>query len=94
MHDGQQSFGESDEVWGESVTAAVVRESTADVSADELIEWCRTRIAGFKKPKRVVFVDELPKNAYGKVLRREVRDRLVTGVGQLSSKERLARPAM
>ncbi|MFD5299013.1 class I adenylate-forming enzyme family protein [Streptomyces mutabilis] len=87
-------FGEPDEVWGESVTAAVVREAVADVSADELIDWCRTRIAGFKKPKRVVFVDELPRNAYGKVLRREVRDRLVADVGQLSSKERLARPAM
>ncbi|MGR7025765.1 class I adenylate-forming enzyme family protein [Geodermatophilus sp. URMC 62] len=69
-------FGEPDDVWGESVTAAVVREDGADVPADELIDWCRTRIAGFKKPKRVVFLDELPTNAYGKVLRREVRDRL------------------
>jgi len=73
-------FGEPDDVWGESVAAVVVREPAAHVSADELIEWCRTRIASFKKPKRVVFLDELPRNAYGKVLRREVRARLTSSV--------------
>jgi long-chain acyl-CoA synthetase len=73
-------FGEPDEVWGESVAAVVVRDPAAHVSADELIDWCRTRIASFKKPKRVVFFDELPRNAYGKVLRREVRSRLTGSV--------------
>ncbi|WP_322762236.1 hypothetical protein [Frankia sp. Cr2] len=38
----------------------------------ELIDFSRTQIAGFKKPKQIVYLDALPKNAYGKVLRREV----------------------
>ena len=71
-------FGEPDEVWGESVTAAVVPEAGGHVTAEDLVEWCRPLIAGFKKPKRVVFVDELPTSAYGKVLRREVRERMAS----------------
>ncbi len=64
-------FGEKDEKWGEAVVAAVV--ASAPVSSDELQELCKQHIAGFKKPKRIVFVDALPKNAYGKVLRRDVK---------------------
>ena len=43
-----------------------------------IIEACRANLAGYKKPKRVVFVDELPRNASGKILKRELRDRLTT----------------
>lgn len=64
-------FGEPDEKWGEQVVAAVV--ASAPVSADELLDLCRGHIASFKKPKRIAFVDALPKNAYGKIVRREVR---------------------
>ena len=46
-----------------------------EVSEKELIDFCRERIASYKKPKRVEFVDELPKNNYGKILKRELRDR-------------------
>ncbi|RBM18901.1 AMP-dependent synthetase [Prauserella sp. PE36] len=67
-------FGEPDQKWGESVVAAVVTSST--VGAEELMVWCRDTIASFKKPKRIEFVGSLPKNAYGKVLRRQVRDDL------------------
>lgn len=70
-------FGESDAKWGEAVVAAVV--VSAPISADELQDLCKTHIAGFKKPKRIVFVDTLPKNAYGKVLRREVKANLARG---------------
>ena len=45
----------------------------ADVSAEELISHCRTRLAGFKVPKHIVFVERLPKNASGKLLKRELR---------------------
>jgi fatty-acyl-CoA synthase len=45
------------------------------VDAGELIEHCRAHIASFKKPTRIEFVDALPRNAYGKVLRRELRER-------------------
>ena len=69
-------FGVPDELWGESVVAAVV--PAAARPAEELIAHCRQRMASFKKPRRVVFVDALPKNAYGKVLRRQMRSE-VTG---------------
>lgn len=64
-------FGEPDEKWGESVVAAVV--TSAPLSAEELQEYCRQHIASFKKPKRIEFLNGLPKNAYGKVVRRLVK---------------------
>jgi acyl-CoA synthetase (AMP-forming)/AMP-acid ligase II len=67
-------FGMPDEKWGESVVAAVV--ASAPVSASELQELCRQHIASFKKPKRIAFLDELPKNAYGKIVRRQVKANL------------------
>ena len=70
-------FGVPDELWGESVVATVVVAAGAEPpTEDELIAHCRARIASFKKPRRVLFAEELPKNAYGTVLRRQVRDDL------------------
>lgn len=69
-------FGEPDDKWGESVVAAVV--ASAYVTVEELRAFCQTRIASFKKPRRIEFLDKLPKNAYGKVLRRDVRASLVS----------------
>ena len=66
-------FGEPDPLWGESVTAVVVRAVDHEVTETEVIDWCRTQIASFKKPKRVVFLEALPVNAYGKVLRRDLK---------------------
>ncbi|TDE41721.1 long-chain-fatty-acid--CoA ligase [Nonomuraea mesophila] len=68
-------FGVGDERWIEAVTAAVVLREGAGVTADELIAFLRERLAPFKTPKQVVFVESLPKNASGKVLKRELRDR-------------------
>ncbi|MGP4053900.1 acyl-CoA synthetase [Mycobacterium sp. 4D054] len=64
--------GAPDEEWGEVVVAFVV----GDVSAAELDAHLLERIARFKRPKRYEFVDELPKNSYGKVLKRELRARV------------------
>lgn len=64
--------GAPDEDWGEVVVAFVV----GQVSAAELDAHLLERIARFKRPKRYEFVDELPKNSYGKVLKRELRARL------------------
>ncbi|RDH76527.1 AMP-dependent synthetase [Mycolicibacterium moriokaense] len=64
--------GAKDEEWGEIVVAFVV----GDVSAAELDAHLLDRIARFKRPKRYEFIDELPKNSYGKVLKRELRERL------------------
>ncbi len=62
-----------DDTWGERVTAAISLRDGATVSALELINFCREHLAGFKLPKRVVFLDELPKNPSGKILKRELR---------------------
>ena len=71
-------FGISDPRWIEAVTAAVVLRSGSQVTAAELVAFCRERLAGFKVPKYIVLVDELPKNASGKLLKRELRDRFAT----------------
>ncbi|HUY51274.1 MAG TPA: AMP-binding protein [Streptosporangiaceae bacterium] len=70
-------FGVPDELWGESVAAAVVAAPGEPPAKEDLVDFCRSRLASFKKPKQIVFVDELPKNAYGKVLRRVVRDKVI-----------------
>ncbi|MBX9388339.1 fatty acyl-CoA synthetase [Streptomonospora nanhaiensis] len=62
-----------DERWGEAVTAVVVLKEP--VAEEELIEFVRARLAGFKTPKRVHVVDDLPKNASGKLLKRVLRER-------------------
>ncbi|MCX4767449.1 acyl-CoA synthetase [Streptomyces sp. NBC_01275] len=69
-------IGLPDEKWIEAVTAVVVRrEGAGEVQEDELIAHAREKLASFKAPKRVVFVDALPRNASGKILKRELRDR-------------------
>lgn len=69
--------GAPDPEWGEVVVAFVVPDTAAgDGLIDELDAHLLERIARFKRPKRYVLVDELPKSSYGKVLKRELRDRL------------------
>ena len=74
-------LGLPDDRWGESVTAAVSLRPGAEVSAAELIAHCGAELAGFKKPKRVVFLPELPKNPSGKILKREIRRTLLEPPG-------------
>jgi long-chain acyl-CoA synthetase len=66
-------IGVPDERWGEAVKAVVVKKPGAELSAGELITWARERIAGYKLPKSVDFVDALPRNPTGKILKRELR---------------------
>jgi len=68
-------IGVPDARWGEAVKAIVVLKPEAGATAQELIAHCRGRIAGFKLPKSVEFATELPRNASGKVLKRELRQR-------------------
>jgi long-chain acyl-CoA synthetase len=70
--------GLPDEVWGELICAVVAPMEGETVTEDEVVATCRASLAGFKKPKRVVVVDELPKSASGKILKRELRARLQT----------------
>jgi len=67
-------IGVPDEKWGESVKALVVRKAGALTSDADIIAWARERIAHFKAPKSVDFIAVLPRNASGKILRRELRE--------------------
>ncbi len=69
-------IGNPHEEWGEEVVAFVVAANGAQPSPEELDETCLKHIARFKRPKRYIFVDDLPKNNYGKVLKTELRERL------------------
>jgi malonyl-CoA/methylmalonyl-CoA synthetase len=64
--------GLPDEEYGERVVAAVVRDDPA-LTPEAVVGYCRENLASFKKPREVVFVDSLPRNALGKVLKHEVR---------------------
>ena len=74
-------FGIPDDLWGESVAAAVVAVPGEPVSERDLVEFCRSHLASYKKPRQVVFIGELSRNAYGKVLRRVVRESLAAAAG-------------
>jgi acyl-CoA synthetase (AMP-forming)/AMP-acid ligase II len=65
-------IGLPDAEWGEAVTAFVVTRPGAGVSERDLVEHCRTRLAGYKKPRAVRFVASLPRSHYGKVLRAQL----------------------
>ena len=68
--------GRPDERMGEVGHAFVVRRTGESVGSDELIEWARTRMANYKVPRGITFVESLPLNASGKVLKFELRERL------------------
>jgi acyl-CoA synthetase (AMP-forming)/AMP-acid ligase II len=68
-------IGVPDETWGENVCAVVVPAPDVGITAEDLIQHARQHLAGYKKPKHVAFVDELPKNHAGKVLKTELRAR-------------------
>jgi acyl-CoA synthetase (AMP-forming)/AMP-acid ligase II len=72
-------LGAPDPTWGEKVVAVVCVRSGEPVSGAELVAFCRERIASYKKPRHVVFIDALPRNASGKVLKRELRERIAAG---------------
>jgi acyl-CoA synthetase (AMP-forming)/AMP-acid ligase II len=66
-------IGVPDPKWGEAVKAVVSLVEGVSVTAEDLIAFCRDRMAGYKKPRSVDFVDDLPKNNYGKILKRDLR---------------------
>jgi long-chain acyl-CoA synthetase len=71
-------IGVPDAKWGEAVKALVVTRPDASATEAEIIEQCKRHLASYKKPQSVEFLSTLPKNAYGKVLKRELRDRYWT----------------
>jgi acyl-CoA synthetase (AMP-forming)/AMP-acid ligase II len=67
-------IGVPDEQWGESVKAVVQLRPGAEASEDELIAFCAERLASYKKPRSIDFVDQLPRDAAGKLLKRTIRE--------------------
>jgi acyl-CoA synthetase (AMP-forming)/AMP-acid ligase II len=66
-------IGVPDERWGEVPKAVVVARAGATIDADEVLAWCRERIAAFKCPKTIDLVTELPRNPTGKILKKDLR---------------------
>jgi acyl-CoA synthetase (AMP-forming)/AMP-acid ligase II len=75
-------IGVPDERWGEAPKAVVVLRAGASVEPDELLAWCRGRLAGYKVPKSADVVPELPRNPTGKILKRELRKPYWEGRGR------------
>lgn len=67
-------IGVSDDYWGERVRAVVVLKKGIVATSEDLIDHCRPHMAGFKRPEDVIFIDELPRNPMGKVLKRVLRE--------------------
>lgn len=77
--------GRPDDEWGESVVAFVVPAGEAPPTDEQLDQFCLDHIARFKRPKEYRFVDSLPTNNYGKVVKRELRDVLAAEAGSSAS---------
>lgn len=72
-------IGVPDEKWGEAVKAVVSLKPGMKATEQEIIDFCKENIASYKKPKSVDFVDELPKNSYGKIIKKELREKYWQG---------------
>jgi acyl-CoA synthetase (AMP-forming)/AMP-acid ligase II len=67
-------IGVSDPEWGQEPRAVVVLKKGETATQEEIIEFCRSKLSGFKRPRSVVFIDSLPRNPMGKVLRKKLRE--------------------
>ncbi|HRO03962.1 MAG TPA: fatty acid--CoA ligase, partial [Terricaulis sp.] len=76
-------IGVPDEKWGEAVKALVVLKPGCTASAEEIIQNARAHVAGYKAPKSVEFRAEIPRNASGKIMRRELRAPYWAGAARL-----------
>ena len=72
-------IGVPDDKWGEAVKGLVIKKRGAEVSEEELISFCKSRVASYKKPKSIEFMNAFPKSAAGKVLKRELRQKYWEG---------------
>jgi acyl-CoA synthetase (AMP-forming)/AMP-acid ligase II len=67
-------IGVPDVEWGQEPRAVVVLKKGESATPEEMMEHCRSKLAGFKRPRSVVFIDALPRNPMGKVLRKNLRE--------------------
>jgi fatty-acyl-CoA synthase/long-chain acyl-CoA synthetase len=75
-------IGVPDDHWGEAVKAVVVLRPGITATEDELVDWCRGRIADYKRPRSVDFTDEVPRDQAGKLLKRKIREPYWRGTGR------------
>jgi len=68
-------IGVPDETWGHTVRAVIELRDGEKATQEEIIDWCRDKMTGFKRPKSVVFIDSLPLNPVGKVLRSQIKEK-------------------
>jgi len=83
-------IGLPDETWGEAVHAVIVPRSDSAVSELEIVDWCRTRIAGYKRPRSMSFVTEaeMPRTTTGKVLHRVLRERYASSKRDVETRQK------
>ena len=67
-------IGVPDKQWGETVMAILVLKEGETATEEEIIEHCRDKLGGFERPRSVNFIEELPRNPSGKVVKRELRE--------------------
>ena len=63
---------------GEMVLAAVVKKTGSEVAEHDLQEFCKKELAGYKCPKKIIFVSSLPRNNMGKILKKDVKRMIMT----------------
>jgi acyl-CoA synthetase (AMP-forming)/AMP-acid ligase II len=68
-------IGLPDPTWGENVTAVIVLKPGMTATEADIITAVRDRLAGYKKPKKVIFIDEMPKTVSGKIIKKDLRER-------------------
>ncbi|MBT7261165.1 MAG: long-chain-fatty-acid--CoA ligase [Desulfobacula sp.] len=68
-------IGIPDPEWGQKTCAVVVLKREKATTAEEIMEYCRSRLAGFKRPEKIIFEKSLPRNTMGKVLKKELRNK-------------------
>jgi len=68
-------IGVPDETWGEEPRAVVIPKKGEKPTEEEIMEYCRKHLASFKRPKSVIFVDELPRNPMGKLIKKDIREK-------------------
>lgn len=69
-------IGRADDEWGEIIVAAVVPRDGTGPSESDVIENCRAHVAGYKKPREVIFLDAIPRNVAGKIDKTALKRRL------------------
>jgi len=70
-------IGIPDDVWGEAVKAVIILKNGEKATPEEIVEWCKGKVAGYKKPKTVDFIkpDEMPRTTTGKILHRKLKEK-------------------